>query len=90
MDSDCLMQAKPDESPMVPWTAFWVFLFVLDTALYNHGKEQNMLIEKVLNNNVVITRNERNQEMIVMGKGLAFKRKWVTRFLTHASTKNFS
>ncbi len=27
-----------------------------------------MLIEKVLNNNVVITRDERNQEMIVMGK----------------------
>ncbi|MBH1095724.1 CAT RNA binding domain-containing protein, partial [Enterococcus faecalis] len=26
-----------------------------------------MLIEKVLNNNVVITRDERNQEMIVMG-----------------------
>ncbi|MBK4749273.1 hypothetical protein CU034_0474 [Enterococcus faecium] len=21
------MQAKPDESPMVSWTAFWVFLF---------------------------------------------------------------
>ncbi|MBK4808386.1 hypothetical protein CU039_0493 [Enterococcus faecium] len=34
MDSDCLMQAKPDESPVVSWTAFWVFLFVLDTALY--------------------------------------------------------
>lgn len=27
-----------------------------------------MLIEKVLNNNVVITRDERNQEMIVMEK----------------------
>ena len=34
-----------------------------------------MRIEKILNNNVVITRNELNQEMIVMGKGLAFKRK---------------
>lgn len=33
-----------------------------------------MLIEKVLNNNVVITRDEKNQEMIVMGKGLAFKK----------------
>lgn len=49
-----------------------------------------MLIEKVLNNNVVITRDERDREMIVMGKGLAFKRRWVTRFLIHASTKNFS
>ncbi len=46
-----------------------------------------MLIEKVLNNNVVITRDERNQEMIVMGKGLAFKKKVGDRFLTHASTK---
>ncbi|MBH1315987.1 RNA-binding protein, partial [Enterococcus faecium] len=27
-----------------------------------------MLIEKVLNNNVVITRDERNQEFILMGK----------------------
>lgn len=34
-----------------------------------------MRIEKILNNNVVITRNELNQEMIVMGKGLAFRRK---------------
>ena len=80
------MQAKPDESPMVPWTAFG-FSFCFGYSPIYHGKEQNMLIEKVLNNNVVITRDERNQEMIVMGKGLAFKRKWVTRFLTHASTK---
>ncbi len=34
-----------------------------------------MRIEKILNNNVVITRNELNQEMIVMGKGLAYKKK---------------
>ena len=46
-----------------------------------------MLIEKVLNNNVVITRNERNQETIVMGKGLAFKKKVGDPISTHASTK---
>ncbi len=34
-----------------------------------------MQIKKVLNNNVVITMNEDNQEMVVMGKGLAFQKK---------------
>nr|WP_304213596.1 PRD domain-containing protein [Fredinandcohnia onubensis] len=34
-----------------------------------------MKIEKVLNNNVVMCRNELNQEIVVMGKGLAFQRK---------------
>lgn len=33
-----------------------------------------MLIEKILNNNVVVTRDKLNREMIVMGKGLAFKK----------------
>ncbi|SET47078.1 transcriptional antiterminator, BglG family [Oceanobacillus limi] len=34
-----------------------------------------MEIKKVLNNNVVITENENNQELVVMGKGLAFQKK---------------
>ncbi|MEH7224078.1 PRD domain-containing protein [Bacillus sp. JJ1566] len=34
-----------------------------------------MKIEKVLNNNVVMCRNELNQEIVAMGKGLAFQRK---------------
>lgn len=34
-----------------------------------------MDIKKVLNNNVVITENENNKEMVVMGKGLAFQKK---------------
>lgn len=34
-----------------------------------------MLIQKILNNNVVITKDEKNHELIVMGKGLAFKKK---------------
>ncbi|KOR83536.1 transcription antiterminator BglG [Bacillus sp. FJAT-22058] len=34
-----------------------------------------MRIEKVLNNNVVMTTNETNQEMVVMGRGLAFQKK---------------
>ncbi|WP_047985503.1 BglG family transcription antiterminator LicT [Ornithinibacillus californiensis] len=34
-----------------------------------------MKIKKVLNNNVVITENEQNEEMVVMGKGLAFQKK---------------
>lgn len=34
-----------------------------------------MEIRKVLNNNVVITENDNHQEMVVMGKGLAFQKK---------------
>ncbi|TGB03741.1 BglG family transcription antiterminator LicT [Halobacillus salinus] len=34
-----------------------------------------MEICKILNNNVVITHNSDNQEMVVMGRGLAFKKK---------------
>lgn len=34
-----------------------------------------MKIEKVLNNNVAVTRNDKGREMIVMGRGLAFKGK---------------
>ncbi|MCB6365258.1 PRD domain-containing protein [Intestinibacillus massiliensis] len=34
-----------------------------------------MKIEKVLNNNVAVTRNEQGREVIVMGRGLAFKGK---------------
>jgi beta-glucoside operon transcriptional antiterminator len=34
-----------------------------------------MKIEKILNNSVVVTQNEMNQELVVMGKGLAFKKK---------------
>lgn len=32
-----------------------------------------MKIEKILNNNVVVTRNERGKELVVMGRGIAFK-----------------
>lgn len=34
-----------------------------------------MKIEKVLNNNVVVINNEHGQEMVVMGRGLAFQKK---------------
>ncbi|SDY22873.1 beta-glucoside operon transcriptional antiterminator [Evansella caseinilytica] len=34
-----------------------------------------MVIEKILNNNVVITNNERKQELVLMGRGLAFQKK---------------
>ncbi|QKS70359.1 PRD domain-containing protein [Paenalkalicoccus suaedae] len=34
-----------------------------------------MKIEKILNNNVVITENEQGNELVVMGKGLAFQKK---------------
>ncbi|MFS0671708.1 BglG family transcription antiterminator LicT [Ornithinibacillus sp. 179-J 7C1 HS] len=34
-----------------------------------------MKIDKILNNNVVITENSQKQELVVMGKGLAFQKK---------------
>lgn len=34
-----------------------------------------MKIQKILNNNVVISRNEQGREIVVMGRGLAFKSK---------------
>ncbi|GAE30252.1 BglG family transcription antiterminator LicT [Alkalihalobacillus hemicellulosilyticus] len=34
-----------------------------------------MKIKKVLNNNVVVANNEHNQELVIMGKGLAFQKK---------------
>lgn len=34
-----------------------------------------MLIEKILNNNVVVVKDEKHREKIVMGRGLAFKKK---------------
>ncbi|MDT2753579.1 PRD domain-containing protein [Enterococcus pseudoavium] len=34
-----------------------------------------MQIQKILNNNVVITTDEKNNEIVVMGRGLAFKKK---------------
>lgn len=48
-----------------------------------------MRIEKILNNNVVITRNELNQEMIVMGKGLAYKKKTGDKITENCIDKKF-
>jgi beta-glucoside operon transcriptional antiterminator len=36
---------------------------------------EKMIIQKILNNNVVITLDEKEQEQIVMGRGIAFKKK---------------
>ena len=32
-----------------------------------------IIIEKILNNNVVLTSNDKNEGIVVMGKGIAFK-----------------
>lgn len=34
-----------------------------------------MNVLKVINNNIVLSRNDDNQELVVMGKGLGFKKK---------------
>lgn len=47
-----------------------------------------MVIEKVLNNNVVISKNERGEEIICMGKGLAFQKDLVIGLIKQQFKKN--
>lgn len=47
-----------------------------------------MVIVKVLNNNVVISKNELGEEIICMGKGLAFQKNQAIRSLKNRSKKN--
>lgn len=47
-----------------------------------------MVIEKVLNNNVVISKNELGEEIICMGKGIAFQKNQAIRSLMNRSKKN--
>ncbi|MDN5373226.1 MAG: beta-glucoside operon transcriptional antiterminator [Carnobacterium sp.] len=49
------------------------FLFFYKTKVGEQSDK--MRIEKVLNNNVVITLTDTNEEMVVMGRGIAFQRK---------------
>jgi beta-glucoside operon transcriptional antiterminator len=49
-------------------------MFLLFFQIIHQGRVE-MKIEKVLNNNVVISRNEQNHEIVVMGRGLAFQKK---------------
>ena len=34
-----------------------------------------MVIKKILNNNVVVTTDENDNEIVVMGRGIAFKKR---------------
>jgi len=49
-----------------------------------------MLIEKVLNNNVVITRNSDGKETIAMGRGLGFQKKMGMKLDQSKIEKTFS
>lgn len=48
-----------------------------------------MIIKKILNNNVVITLNEHHEEIVVMGKGLAYGKKTGDVIETHKINKIF-
>lgn len=48
-----------------------------------------MIIKKILNNNVVITLNEDHEEIVVMGKGLAYGKKTGDAIETHKINKTF-
>lgn len=44
-------------------------------GLYLYKGGQNMIIRKILNNNVAVIRDKFDQEVIVMGKGIAYQKK---------------
>lgn len=48
-----------------------------------------MIINKILNNNVVVTENEKKQEIVVMGRGLAFQGKIGDEIDTNKIEKTF-
>lgn len=47
-----------------------------------------MIIGKILNNNVVISTNDAGQEVIYMGRGIAFKKKSAIQWMKPLSKKN--
>lgn len=47
----------------------------LGFSFLDESGELSLIIEKILNNNVVLTLTEHQEEMVVMGRGLAFKKK---------------
>lgn len=49
--------------------------FLSQVFLFYGGVDQSMVIRKVLNNNAVVALNEKNEEIVVMGKGIAFGKK---------------
>lgn len=51
------------------WYGFWFCLFIFPIKVII------MRIEKVLNNNVITVINDQNKELVVMGRGIAFKKK---------------
>ena len=47
-----------------------------------------MIIEKVLNNNLLLTHNTKGKEVIVMGKGISFQKVQVMRSMNTRSIKS--
>ena len=59
------MQAKPVYR--TNWFCKWVFLFL--------GSGHMIKINKILNNNAVVSLDEAGNEVVIMGKGIAFKKR---------------
>lgn len=73
MDSNIKL-AKPNFSKVDAYLAY--FLERLGFFLFLRGRGRSkMIIHKVLNNNVVIVLDEKNEEQVVTGRGLAFKKR---------------
>lgn len=66
-------QAKPNfEEELL----YGILMSNLGFFIYKRsGGSEKVEITKILNNNVVLSKNDDNQEIVVMGKGLAFQKK---------------
>lgn len=53
----------------------WILLLVAPVFLCIRKEEVHLKIAKVLNNNVVIAVNEKGEDVIIMGSGIAFRKK---------------
>ncbi len=67
-------QAKPNTTFIVRSANFFDYEGVLGFFHERRGVKE-MLIEKILNNNVVITKDRYGNEIIIMGRGLAYCKK---------------
>lgn len=56
----------------MPYWPFYVGFFV-------ERSKCTMIIHKILNNNVIVSKDENDQEMIVMGRGITFGKKLVQK-----------
>lgn len=79
-------QARPD-CELVKRELFWCRFMNLQPGLFLGGEK--MIIQKILNNNVVVCLDGLGNEIIVLGKGIAFQKKIGERVEDVSAIKKF-